>query len=90
MSTSRSMCVSSVKVYSRKDNRRIGEELPRWAALFGVFPEKEEPAALPNGDRKYLRRVCQTSASGSPFLHNKFLIFPLAFLAKVMYYIKVS
>lgn len=28
MSTSRSMCVSSVKVYSRKDNRRIGEELP--------------------------------------------------------------
>lgn len=35
-------------------------------------------------------RVCQAYASGAPFLHNKFLIFPLAFLLKVMYYIKVS
>lgn len=87
MSMFRSMCVSSVKVYSRKDNRRIGEELPRWAALFGVCLFL---TALPNGDRKYLWRACQAYASGSSFLHNKFLIFPLAFLTKVMYYIKVS
>lgn len=55
-----------------------------------VFFQQEEHTALPNGDGKYLRGACQAYALGSPFLHNKFLIFPLAFLTEVMYYIKVS
>lgn len=45
---------------------------------------------LPNGDGKYLWAACQAYALVSPFLHNKFLIFPLAFLTEVMYYIEVS
>lgn len=84
MSTSRSMCVSSVKVYSRKDNRR------RAALMGGSFWR----VSFFNSTVKRGQEIPAESLSGiclgSPFLHNKFLIFPLAFLTKVMYYIKVS
>ena len=46
-----------------------------------------------NSTAKRGQEIPAESLSGichSIVLHNKFLIFPLAFLTKVMYYIKVS